>query len=203
MFTGIITDIGIVKSITKPNNNKQEDWACLTIGVETNFDMNNVDIGASIACSGVCLTVVKKEDGYFEADVSDETISKTTINSWKIGSKINLERALKVGDELGGHLVAGHVDTTAEIIDITKSGDSNIFTFKLKDEYMKHIASKGSVVIDGVSLTVNNVEKNTFDVNIIPHTMDNTIFKEKSKKDKVNLEVDLLSRYVARILNKE
>jgi len=202
MFTGIITDIGIIKSISNSHNDKQ-DWACLTIGIKTNFDMDNVDIGSSIACSGVCLTVVKKENGYFEADVSDETTSKTTINSWEIGSKINLERALKVGDELGGHLVSGHVDTTAEIINITKSGNSHIFTFKLKDEYMKHITSKGSVVIDGASLTINNVNKDTFDVNIIPHTMYNTIFKEKSKNDKVNLEVDLLSRYVARILNKE
>ncbi|MGB1361088.1 MAG: riboflavin synthase [Alphaproteobacteria bacterium] len=201
MFTGIITDIGEITAIKTPEN--KEDWVDLTIGVKTSFDMNSVDMGASIACSGVCLTVVAKDNGYFEADVSAESIAKTTISDWAVGTKINLERALKMGDELGGHLVSGHVDTTMTIKNIEQSGESHIFTFEVPEKYMKYIASKGSVVIDGTSLTVNDVDENTFNVNIIPHTLENTIFKEKSKNDKVNLEVDLLSRYVARILGKE
>ena len=200
MFTGIITDIGTIKSIETGGSS---EWSDLTLGIETAFDMNTVDMGASIACSGVCLTVVNKDNGYFEADVSNETIAKTTIGDWSVGDNINLERALKLGDELGGHLVSGHVDTVASIKSIEPAGDSFKFTFETPAEFMKYIAEKGSIVIDGVSLTVNDVEKNTFNVNIIPHTMENTIFSKKSQNDKVNLEVDMLSRYVARILGKD
>ena len=201
MFTGIITDIGTVVQV---NKNAIGD---LTASIECSYDMDTVDMGASISCNGVCLTVVDKENkagrGIFTVDASVETCSITTTADWVVGTQINLERALRLGDELGGHLVSGHVDCIATIQSIILEGESHRFTFQCSDAYMKYIAPKGSVVINGTSLTVNTVNGNTFGVNIIPHTMEMTIMGKNAQNDNVNLEVDMLSRYVARLLGKE
>ena len=201
MFTGIISNIGKVVQIDK------NDSGDLTAVIESSDDMNNVAIGASISCNGVCLTVVSKENkdglGYFTVDVSVETCNHTTTADWAINDNLNLEKALKFGDELGGHLVSGHVDCVAQIKSIHSEGESHRFTIECPRQFMKYIAPKGSVVINGTSLTVNEVGDNTFGVNIIPHTMEMTILGISSANDKVNLEVDMISRYVARLLGKE
>ena len=201
MFTGIITDIGTVTYISR---NEAGDLKAV---IETTYNMDTVNIGASIACNGVCLTVVNKENkngkGYFTVDVSIETCNLTTTATWEKGTQLNLERALKLGDELGGHLVSGHVDTVCTIKSIVPEGDSYRFIFEASSKFMKYITSKGSVVLNGTSLTVNEVTGNTFGVNIIPHTMKMTVFGKSLQMDKVNLEVDMLSRYVARLLGKE
>lgn len=193
MFTGIITDIGTVKSI----DNKDGDWH---IGIQTSYDLESVDIGASIACSGCCLTVVKKETDVFYVDVSGETLSKTSLGQWKQGTRMNLERALKMGDELGGHIVSGHVDGLAKLNSITKDGDSYRLSFDAPAELAGFIASKGSVALDGISLTVNEVEGHSFGVNIIPHTWDNTTLADRQVGDHIHLEIDMLARYMARML---
>lgn len=196
MFTGIITDIGIIKSIRHKGDTH--------IRLSTVFDTETIDIGASIACSGVCLTVVDKGRDWFAVDASAETLSCTNLGSWVEGAQVNLERALKVGEELGGHIVTGHVDGVGEVLSITPSGESIIFQFSVPDNLKKYIAEKGSVTINGVSLTVNGVaddaqKKTVFDLNIIPHTQEKTTFSDVKVGDKVNLEIDVLARYVARM----
>jgi riboflavin synthase len=192
MFTGIITHIGTIKSTQKGNGD-------LRLEIATDFDLASIAIGASIACSGACMTVVQKGDGYFAIDVSDESVSKTTIGQWQVGTKINLERSLKLGDELGGHLVSGHVDGLAEVMSIKEIGGSREIVFAAPDDLKLFIAAKGSVALDGVSLTVNSVEDNKFSINIIPHTWENTTFNRLQAGSKVNLEIDTLARYVARL----
>jgi riboflavin synthase len=193
MFTGIITDIGTVHSI----ENKAGDWR---IAIRTNFDLSKTEIGASIACAGCCLTVVEKTGSGFYVDVSNETLSKTNIGSWAAGSKINLEQALKMGDELGGHIVSGHVDGLATVKSIQAEGDSWRLVFESPEKLAGMIAPKGSVALDGVSLTVNEVNETQFGVNIIPHTWKNTTFGDLQEGQTVHLEVDMLARYVARAL---
>lgn len=187
MFTGIITDIGTIISVEKQEN--------LRAVIKTNFDMAGVAIGASIACSGVCLTVVSKDSSSFAVDISSETIACTTIASWQKNTKVNLERPLRMGDELGGHMVSGHVDAIATIVDITQNADSYIVTVLAPNHLSKFIVAKGSVTLDGVSLTVNEVHGDNFKVNLIPHTLNNTTFASIVSGDKVNLEIDMMARY--------
>jgi riboflavin synthase len=193
MFTGLITDLGRVRRIDATSGGAR-------LIVETAYDMAAIDIGASIACSGACLTVVAKEAGGFAADVSAETLAHTTIGGWKAGSRINLEQSLRLGDSLGGHLVSGHVDAVTEVLDCRPDGDSRRFSFRVPPGYERLIAPKGSVCLDGVSLTVNEVETDRFGVNIIPHTAERTTFGALGPGDRVNLEVDLIARYVARLM---
>ncbi|NQZ13296.1 MAG: riboflavin synthase [Alphaproteobacteria bacterium] len=193
MFTGIITDIGTVKSVDKEAGD-------VRLGIETAYDLSSVDMGASIACSGCCLTVVEKKDNVFFVDVSAESISKTTIGDWDEGSRVNLERALKVGDELGGHIVSGHVDGLAKLIRVMPDGDSYRLKFEVPQDLACFIAPKGSVSLDGISLTVNEVEGNQFGVNIIPHTWEQTTLSDRSEGDDIHLEIDMLARYMARML---
>jgi riboflavin synthase len=196
MFTGIITDIGSVKSIEQRGDTR--------FVIRTRYDTDGVDIGASICCSGACLTVIEKgRDGsgdWFAVDVSAETLSKTTLGDWRAETPINLERALKVGDELGGHIVSGHVDGVGTVVDSAAEGDSVRWVFEVPDAIAPFVAPKGSIAINGVSLTVNEVEDKRFGVNIIPHTAEQTTFGTLAVGDKVNLEVDPLARYVARLL---
>ena len=195
MFTGIITDVGHIKSI------EQKGDTVLTI--ETSYDMSSVDIGASIASSGICLTVIDKGEGWYKVEASAETRACTNLSDWHEGTLVNLERALKVGDELGGHIVTGHVDAVGEIVKIDHEGDSKIFNFEMPESVAKFVAMKGSITINGVSLTVNKVykdaDKHIFNVNIIPHTQQHTNFHAAKVGDKVNLEIDILARYVARM----
>mgnify|MGYP003349560488 CR=1 FL=1 len=193
MFTGIISHLGKIENITHPN-----DWE-LSVKVENNKyspDFDGLLIGASISCSGICLTLKKKIETTLFFDVSDETVSKTNFNNWKIGDFINLEKSLKVGDEIGGHFVYGHVDTTAAIRSIEKINGSYKITLNINRDFLKYFASKGSVSIDGVSLTVNDVDKNFFTVNIIPYTWTHTSFKNYNIGTVVNIEIDILARYL-------
>lgn len=194
MFTGIITDIGKVHSI----DTSRGDWR---IWISTSFDMDSVDTGASIACSGCCLTVVDKKHGLFAVDVSAETLSKTEIGTWKPETAVNLERSLKLGDELGGHIVSGHVDGLAELVSMRSEGDSIRMVFMVPSGLEKFIAVKGSVAVGGISLTVNEVDGRKFGVNIIPHTLQKTTLGSVSLGDRMNLEIDMLARYVSRILD--
>jgi len=191
MFTGIITDIGAVKAVTQAGDTRFE--------IATRYDMASVDIGASIACAGVCLTVIEKGDGWFAVQASGETLDRTTAGDWRDGSRINLERALKVGDELGGHIVSGHVDGVAEAISTEPVGESLKIVFRAPEALARYIAAKGSVTIDGVSLTVNDVDGQAFSVNIIPHTQSETTLGQLQAAERVNLEIDVLARYVARL----
>ncbi|WP_299784312.1 riboflavin synthase [uncultured Marivita sp.] len=191
MFTGIVTDIGEIRSL--------EHRGDLRARIGTGYDTDSIDIGASIACSGVCLTVVQLGPDWFDVEISAETLDKTNIGQWTVGQKINLERALKVGDELGGHIVSGHVDGLAEIVDMRPEGDSVRYTFDAPKALARFIAPKGSVALDGTSLTVNEVEGTRFGVNIIPHTQEVTTWGASRVGDKVNLEIDTLARYVARL----
>ncbi len=198
MFTGIVTDIGEVVGIEKRGDTR------LTIAC--GYDPATIAVGASICCSGACLTAVetgKASDGRgrFAADFSAETAEKTTLGRWKIGSRVNLERALKVGDELGGHLMTGHVDGVAEILGIKPEGDSRRFRFRVPRHLARFVAPKGSVALDGTSLTVNEVEGDEFGVNIIPHTLAVTTWGEARSGDGVNIEIDTLARYVARLMD--
>jgi riboflavin synthase len=194
MFTGIITDLGEVRDATRQGDGD------LRLVIATQFEMSNVALGASIACSGVCLTVVDKGEDWFAADASAETCGRTTVGSWRSGQRINLERSLKLGDELGGHLVYGHVDGLARIVAATKDGDSTRWEFEAPSGYEGLVAAKGSVAIDGVSLTVNTVDGARFGVNVIPHTAANTTFALFAVGDLVNFEADMLARYVARLM---
>lgn len=193
MFTGIITDIGTVA--------RAEMRGDLRARIACSYDMGGVDMGASIACDGVCLTVVAKGEGWFEVDISAETMEKTNIgrDGWPVGRRINLERALKLGDELGGHIVSGHVDGVARVVEARPEGDSLRLTFEAPPELARFIAPKGSVALNGTSLTVNEVAGNRFGVNLIPHTREVTNWGEVAEGDLVNLEIDTLARYVARL----
>lgn len=195
MFTGIITDVGEVRSIEKRGDTRIE--------ISTNYNTAEIELGASIACSGPCLTVVEKGDGWFAIEASAETLDRTTIGDWSVGSKVNTERALKLGDELGGHIVSGHVDGIAQIVAIKIEGDSKRFELEVPEELKSFVAEKGSVALEGVSLTVNEVSGNRFGVNIISHTQAFTTFADKSEGDRINLEIDMLARYVSRLLEKE
>lgn len=195
MFTGIVTDLGKVRKIEQRGDTRIE--------IETSYDMDDVEIGASIACSGPCLTVVEKGQGWFAVEASAETLDKTGVGDWQVGTPVNLERAMRIGDELGGHIVSGHVDAVASIVDMTPEGDSVRFTFEAPDEFAKYIAPKGSVSLDGVSLTVNEVQGNRFGVNIISHTQGATTFGQRQVGDRINMEIDTIARYVARILGKD
>jgi riboflavin synthase len=197
MFTGIVTDVGTVRSA------EQRGDLRLTIG--TSYDLDTVDLGASISCSGVCLTIVDKGEDWFAVDVSGETISKTAADHWRANAKLNLERALRLGDELGGHIVTGHVDSVAEVLGLCPEGDSVRIGLKIPKELAPMIAPKGSVTLDGVSLTVNDVRKaedgsTHFAVNIIPHTVQHTTLGELAAGQQLNVEVDVLARYIDRML---
>jgi riboflavin synthase len=192
MFSGIISDLGEVRAVEGRGDTR------LVIG--TSYDLADAAIGASIACSGACLTVVEKGAGWFAAMVSAETMARTTLGSWRPRTKVNLERALRLGDELGGHIVLGHVDGVARILDRRPEGDSLRLSFAAPLHLAPSIASKGSVALDGVSLTVNEVDGERFGVNIIPHTQACTSFGTAQIGDGVNLEIDVLARYVARLL---
>ncbi len=194
MFTGIITDLGRVRAVERGKETRFE--------IATSYDTASIASGASIACSGPCLTVIDKGEGWFAVEASAETLSRTTLGAWRQGVAVNLERSLKLGDELGGHLVFGHVDGTATLIRQTASGDSVVFDFEAPANLSAYLAAKGSVTLDGVSLTVNAVEADAFSVNIIPHTLQNTTFGAAKTGDRVNLEIDMLARYVARLLDK-
>ena len=195
MFTGIITDIGEVTSLEENGDTR--------IAIRTAFDTSTIEFGASIACSGVCLTVVDKGDDWFSVDVSAETLSCTGLGDWRTGTKVNLERALKVGEELGGHLVTGHVDCVGEVVSIEPDGDSKRFVFSLPSDLKTYVAEKGSITINGASLTVNDVtdeqDRTIFHVNIIPHTQEKTTFSDLQVGDSINVEIDILARYVARM----
>lgn len=191
MFTGIITDIGTVVA--------RETRGDTHFRIRTSYDTASIDIGASIACSGVCLTVVQKGADWFAVDVSAETLSRSMLGGWKDGSAINLERSLKVGDELGGHIVSGHVDGVGDVVSVKPEGDSLRIDFRAPANLAGFIAEKGSVTIDGVSLTVNGVDAAVFGVNLIPHTQQVTTLGKLKAGDKVNLEIDVLARYVARL----
>lgn len=195
MFTGIIEHFAIIEKIEKENGGD------LFLQISTSKPLKrNLDIGCSISCNGTCLTLINKKEAedkfYLDFQLSEETCSKTSIGEWKSGSEINIEFALRVGDELGGHMVLGHVDGVAKIIDIQKNDDSHIFIISPPKDLEKFIAKKGSVTIDGVSLTVNEIENNQFSLNIISHTWQNTIFRNYRINDLVNLEIDVVARYI-------
>lgn len=192
MFTGIIKNIGIVRSIKK-----EGDWVIM-IEVQQPW-AKDPEMGASIACSGVCLTVMHLDGQVFGVQASEETLSKTNIEQWQEGSLINLERSLCMGDELGGHLVFGHVDGVGQVQSIKPVGDSHEIFFNLPPHLIKYMANKGSVSINGVSLTVNNVSDHGITVNIIPHTWEWTDMKSFQKGTRVNVEIDMLARYVYRV----
>lgn len=195
MFTGIITDIGTITQV--------EERGDLRVTVQTGYDTSGIAIGASVANSGVCLTVVSKTDTSLTFDVSAETLRCTASGMWREGARLNLERALKVGDELGGHIVTGHVDAVGRITDITPEGDSKRFTFQMPASVAPYVAPKGSICLNGASLTVNSVSDDDlghwFTVNIIPHTADWTTFGTAQLGDEVNIEIDVLARYLFRM----
>ena len=194
MFTGIITDLGEVLELHRAGD--------LRARIGTGYDVDGIALGASIACDGVCLTVVAKgaaPRGWFDVDISAETGDKTNIAAWTVGKRLNLERALKVGDELGGHIVSGHVDGVAEVVQIRDEGDSTRIGFRAPAALAKFIAPKGSVALNGTSLTVNEVAGADFGVNLIPHTKQVTTWGAVAAGDAVNLEIDTLARYVARL----
>lgn len=195
MFTGIITDVGRVAEIAE-----QDVGSRLTIS--TKFDTGGIIIGASIACSGACLTVVGKGEGWFAADVSGETLACTTLGNWQKDTPVNLERALTTADEFGGHLVLGHVDGVGHLDAVRPEGDNHRIEIVVPDELARFVASKGSVAVDGVSLTVNEVDDAKFGVNIIPHTWEQTSFSVFKAGQAVNLEIDVVARYVARLLER-
>lgn len=191
MFTGIVTDIGEIIEL--------EQRGDLRARIKTAYDTGGIDIGASIACNGVCLTAIEFGPDWFDVEISAESVSKTNIGAWAVGSRVNLERALKVGDELGGHIVSGHVDDVAEIVKIKDEGDSTRVTFKTTQGLSRFIAPKGSITLNGTSLTVNEVDGVEFGVNFVPHTKKVTVWGDMAVGDKVNLEVDTMARYVARL----
>jgi riboflavin synthase len=191
MFTGIITDVGRVARVERRGD--------MHARIATGYDTAGIDIGASIACNGVCLTVTETGADWFDVTISAETLSKSTLGGWAEGTRVNLERALKVGDELGGHIVSGHVDGVAEIVATRDEGESTRYTFRAPGTLARFIAPKGSVALDGTSLTVNEVDGSEFGVNIIPHTKEVTTWGALKAGDRVNLEVDTMARYVARL----
>lgn len=200
MFTGLITGVGTIQTVTIIGEGRD---ACFTVKTPDNevWKIAEKKLGASIACSGVCLTVVEAGNDWFSVEVSAETLSKTTLGNWQPGTKINLEGSLRLGDELGGHLVSGHVDGVAEILSATPENGSSRWVFQLPPDLAPFVAPKGSIAINGVSLTVNEVDGFRFGVNIIPHTAEHTNFSALSAGDKVNVEIDMLARYLARQLS--
>ena len=203
MFSGIISALGIVKNITY-DDIYSVDIEITRINLE-DFEKseNLIKVGCSISCSGVCLTLIKKNDNILTFNISKETMSKTNLSNWKTGDLVNLERALRVGDEIGGHFVTGHVDTVLELQKILEEDGSKILYINLNKEIAPYIASKGSVTIEGISLTVNDVKNDYFNVNIIPFTWDNTNLKNIKANDFVNVEIDLLSRYLVNYHNRK
>tara|TARA_R110002051_G_scaffold63765_6_gene116063 strand:+ start:10561 stop:11157 length:597 start_codon:yes stop_codon:yes gene_type:complete len=194
MFTGIVTDLGVVRALDQKGD--------LRARIGTGYDIVGIDLGASIACEGVCLTVVATgTDGghWFDVDISAESVTATNISAWTVGRRINLERALRLGDELGGHIVSGHVDGVAEIISMTDEGASTRFVFRAPEPLAKFVAPKGSVALNGTSLTVNAVDGCDFGVNIIPHTKAVTTWGDAAVGDLINIEIDTMARYVARL----
>jgi riboflavin synthase len=191
MFTGIITDIGTVVEIEQAGDMRAR--------IATGYDTSGIDIGASIASDGVCLTVIALGKDWYDVQISAETVSKTNLGGWDTGKRVNLERALRVGDELGGHIVSGHVDGVAEVVGIADEGDSTRVTLRAPAGLARFIAQKGSVALNGTSLTVNDVEGGDFGINFIPHTKDVTTWGDVAVGDRVNLEIDTLARYVARL----
>jgi len=191
MFTGIITDIGTVAELEQAGD--------LRARIATGYDTSGIDIGASIASDGVCLTVVDLGKDWYGVNVSAETVSKSNLGDWAIGSRVNLERALKVGDELGGHIVSGHIDGVAEVISVVDEGDSTRVQLRAPEELARFIAPKGSVALNGTSLTVNEVQGAVLGINFIPHTKAVTTWGDVAFGDRVNLEIDNLARYVARL----
>jgi riboflavin synthase len=195
MFTGIVTDVGKVRHIEKRGDTH--------VVIATQYDVGQVDMGASIACSGICMTVVDKgnaKDRWFAVTASGETLARTTLGQWRVGDPVNLERPMHVGDELGGHIVTGHIDDVAEIVGMVPEGESTRATIQIPLSFARFVAPKGSVALDGVSLTVNDVDGARFGVNIIPHTFAVTTFGKAKPGSKVNFEIDLLARYVARLV---
>ena len=191
MFTGIVTHIGSVRQIIKGGDTRLE--------ITVPFETGDLDIGASVACSGACMTVIEKGADWFAVSVSGESLAKTTLGRWHRGTAVNLERALKAGDEMGGHIVSGHVDGVGTLVSMAREGGSTRITFEAPESLRQFIASKGSITIDGISLTVNDVGSTTFDINVIPHTQAVTTLGERQVGDAVNLEIDMLARYVARL----
>jgi len=196
MFTGIVTDVGTVRSA--------EQRGDLRLQIQTGYDLDTIDLGASIACSGTCLTVVDKGDGWFAVDVSGETKGRTARGLWSEGENLNLERSLRMGDEIGGHIVTGHVDAVGEVVEARAEGDSVQILVRVPSELGAMIAPKGSIALDGVSLTVNEVEDSpdgtSFSVNIIPHTAQQTTFAGIAAGQQLNVEVDVLARYIQRMI---
>lgn len=193
MFTGIITDIGKLENITKLDQGKR-------FRVSTIYDVSSIDIGASIAHSGVCLTVTNKDQNWFEVEVWEEALRLSTLDTWQEGKDINLERSLKMGDELGGHMVSGHVDGLATIKEIVAEGEATRFILQAPDHLAKFIAPKGSVALNGTSLTVNGVTGSQFDVLLISHSLEVTTWGKVKQGDKINLEIDQMARYAARLM---
>ena len=191
MFTGIVTDVGRIRSVRETNRD-------LRIEVETAYDLSTVPMGASIAHAGCCLTVVDKGDSWFAVEVSGESLAKTTLGRWREGTRVNLERPARAGDELGGHIVSGHVDGVGEVVSIEPEGGSHRVRIRAPRPLHRFIAPKGSITVEGVSLTVNEVEDDVFGVNLIPHTWEVTTLGQLKPGDPVNLEIDMLARYLAR-----
>ncbi|TMM55085.1 riboflavin synthase [Sulfitobacter sabulilitoris] len=191
MFTGIITDVGTIVALEQAGD--------LRARIQTGYDTARIDMGASIASDGVCLTVVDLGPDWYDVQISAETVSKTNLSGWRVGRRVNLERALKVGDELGGHIVSGHVDGVAEVVSLTEEGDSTRVRLRAPAALARFIAPKGSVALNGTSLTVNEVDGAEFGINFIPHTKTVTTWGDVAVGDAVNLEIDTLARYVARL----
>lgn len=191
MFTGIITDIGTITDMRQEGD--------LRVRIQTSYDTAGIDMGASIASDGVCLTVVDLGPDWYDVQISAETVSKTNVSAWAVGKRVNLERALRVGDELGGHIVSGHVDGVAEVVLVVDEGESTRVQLRAPDDLARFIAPKGSVALNGTSLTVNEVQGAIFGINFIPHTKDVTTWGDVAMGDAVNLEIDTLARYVARL----
>lgn len=195
MFTGIVTDLGRVRAVIRTGDTRFE--------FTTSYDTAEIPIGASICCSGACMTVIDKGSDWFAITASDESLSCTTMGEWREGTPVNFERSLRMGDEMGGHIVSGHVDGVAETAAITPENDSVRLRFRVPDNLKKYIAPKCSVALDGVSMTVNEVEGDVFGVNVIPHTQQVTTLGHLNVGSRVNLEIDMLARYVARLLEKD
>jgi len=199
MFTGLITGVGTVRDVQPIGQGRDARFVITVPDNEAWGGIAGVKLGASIACSGCCLTVIERGEKFFTVEVSAESLSLTTLGTWQPGTKINLEGSLRLGDEMGGHLVSGHVDGMAEVISATPENGSTRWQFRLPDNLARFVAAKGSIAVNGVSLTVNEVEGQKFGVNIIPHTAEHTNFSTLSVGDKVNIEIDMLARYVARL----
>jgi riboflavin synthase len=191
MFTGIVTDVGRVRAVRDTNRDRRFE-------IETAYDTATLDLGASVSHAGCCLTIVDRGPGWFAVEVSGETLSRTTLSDWAEGRRINLERAARVGDELGGHIVSGHVDGVGEVVSVTEEGGSHRVRIRAPRPLHRFIAEKGSITVEGVSLTVNEVEDDVFGVNLIPHTWDVTTLGDLVIGARVNLEIDMLARYLAR-----